>query len=233
MISLSSTIVFGVCTVKLFFKSSLSGLQDDWSRRSFGLSRRINQAVKSMQVPYEYSRVLVLVGLVLGGMIALETFIKAGWQSFGSNHEVLHNIGIEVVASVEGSKILDHIEGVSVVAATVVFLTKGRAEEEKRTRYTALSMLDIAGDRETSHARNSALEELTRNGENLEGYDAPKADLKKINLAKAILSGATLEKAQLQYAILSEASLDKTTLSMASLQHAELQKANLFSAYLD
>ena len=90
----------------------------------------------------------------------------------------------------------------------------------------------------TSHARKIALENLAKAGVQLRNIDAPKAELRQINLTGANLVGANLEEVDLTDALLNQANLSKAKLSHsrlygASLAGATLENVNLLGALYD
>lgn len=128
--------------------------------------------------------------------------------------------------------LFDNAEAIAITSAGIIFLLEG-PERQKRDHYEAWQVINSARGQSGSGGRIQALEDLNRDGVDLEGLSAPRADLSGINLKGASLARANLRKAQLDEAHIEGANLTKANLEGANLQKANLQGAVLIVAHLN
>lgn len=100
-------------------------------------------------------------------------------------------------------------------------------ERVKQSHYQAWQMINSARGQTASGGRIDALQDLVRDGVNLQDLDAPLANLSRINLAKANLSFANFSGSALIRANLSETQLVRAKLIQTSLWRTNLTGANL------
>ncbi|EKU97035.1 putative low-complexity protein [Leptolyngbya sp. PCC 7375] len=128
--------------------------------------------------------------------------------------------------------IFENLESIALGAAGIIFLFEIR-ERQKREHYEAWRVINSAQGQPGSGGRIQALEDLNRDGVNLEGVAAPRADLSGINLRGANLKRANFKKTQLDKAHLEGANLEGSNLKGAYLQGANLEGAYLRGANLE
>jgi BTB/POZ domain-containing protein KCTD9 len=115
-------------------------------------------------------------------------------------------------------------------------------KREKLAHYQAWQMINSARGQAGSGGRIDALQDLNKDGVDLQGLDASGANLVDIKLQKAMLTKADLSKSELSYADLSksnflfanfdDAYLVNTNLSYARLSSATFSNTTLFSTNL-
>lgn len=129
------------------------------------------------------------------------------------------------------SNLFGNAESIAIGSAAVVFFLE-IPDRKKRDQYEAWQLINSGLNQTGSGGRVQALEDLKRDGVDLEGVAAPKADLSRINLSGGKLSRANFMLAQLDYSDLSNANLSNANLSFADLSCADLSNANLSFANL-
>jgi uncharacterized protein YjbI with pentapeptide repeats len=142
--------------------------------------------------------------------------------------------------------IFENLESIALGSAGIIFLLESR-DRQKRDHYEAWQVVNSARGNAGSGGRIQALQDLNKDGVNLEGIAVRKAylsgielsgaslvggDFKEARLYKANLQGADLRFANLQGADLRSANLQGALLSAANLKEANLDSANLKKAVL-
>lgn len=127
--------------------------------------------------------------------------------------------------------IFDNLDSIALGSAGVIFLFEIQ-DRKKRSQYEAWQVINLAQGKGGSGGRIEALQDLHRDGANLEGVSAPGADLSGIDLRGANLRGANLISAKLDGAKLDGADLSFALLTLAKMRDCELRGANLREANL-
>jgi hypothetical protein len=117
--------------------------------------------------------------------------------------------------------IFDNLESIALGSAGIIFLLEAK-DRQKRDHYEAWQVINLAQGQAGSGGRIQALQDLNRDGVDLEGVDVSGADL----------SGIDLRGANLKHANFSHTQLDNANLQEACLDHADFRKANLREANL-
>lgn len=125
--------------------------------------------------------------------------------------------------------LFDNAESIAITSAGLVFLLEF-SDRQKRKRYEAWGVINSAQGQAGNGGRTRALEELNREGVDLEGVTVPDADLSRVNLCFGKLLRANFENAQLDQADFEGAFMQEARLSKASLWKADLQNAQLTEA---
>ena len=129
------------------------------------------------------------------------------------------------------SNLFSNAESIAIGSAAVVFFLE-IPDRKKRDQYEAWQVINSGLGQTGSGGRIQALEDLNRDGVDLEGIAAPKADLSRVNLSRGKLNRANFEGTQLDFSILNAAKLNGANLMSANLSGAKLHGANLMSANL-
>ncbi|MBE9069108.1 pentapeptide repeat-containing protein [Leptolyngbya cf. ectocarpi LEGE 11479] len=117
--------------------------------------------------------------------------------------------------------IFDNLESIALGTTGIIFLAEIK-DRQRLGQRQAWQVINSARGQTGSGGRIQALEELAKDGVNLEGVAVPKAVLSAINL-----NGARLIQANLQ-----EARLDRVQLIKADLFQADLRKTDFYEANL-
>jgi len=128
--------------------------------------------------------------------------------------------------------IFDNLEPIALGSAGIIFLLETQ-DRRKRDHYEAWQVINSALGQTGSGGRIQAFEDLHRDGVDLEGVAAPRADLSGINLGFGRLRRANFERVQLDKANLEGAVLGYANLKRATLRYANLKGAHLGHADLE
>lgn len=128
---------------------------------------------------------------------------------------------------------IGNVESLSIVTAAFLYLFEGtqRRQRENLEAMEVILSCQQAGAR-LSHARNDALETLSRRGIWLDGLDLSRAQLDDLLAPHARWRGVNLQRASLQRACLHDTDLQNADLTGADLRLARLQHADLRGAIL-
>lgn len=129
------------------------------------------------------------------------------------------------------SNLFGNAESIAIGSAAVVFFLE-IPNRKKRDQYEAWQVINLARGQTGSGGRIQALEDLKGDRVNLEGVEAPKAELSGIDLSRGKLNRANFNEAQLDFSILRGADLCDANLSNANLRDADLSNADLINANL-
>lgn len=128
--------------------------------------------------------------------------------------------------------IFDNLESIALGSAGVIFLLEIK-DRQKRNQYEAWQVINSAQGQTGSGGRIQALEDLNRDGVDLQGLMASRADLTRVNLCGASLQRANFRKTYLFMANLKETDLSWAYMKGVNLSLAKLQRASLFDANLE
>lgn len=128
---------------------------------------------------------------------------------------------------------IGNVESLSIVTAAFLYLFEGsqRRQRENLAAMEVILSCQQAGAR-LSHARNDALETLSRRGIWLDGLDLSRAQLDDLTAPHARWRDVRLHQASLQRACLHDIDLQNADLSGADLRQARLEHADLRGAVL-
>lgn len=133
----------------------------------------------------------------------------------------------------DGVVSIGNVESLSIVTAAFLYLFEGTQRRQRENLEAMEVILSCQQARaKLSHARNDALETLSRRGLWLDGLDLSGAQLDDLLVPHARwrdvnLQGASLQRARLQDSDLQNADLRGADLRQACLQHADLRGAVL------
>ena len=122
-------------------------------------------------------------------------------------------------------------ESIAITSAALLFFLE-ISERRKQDRYNAWHVINSATGQRASGGRIEALEDLNKDGVDLEGIVLSDADLSGVKLAFGKLRRANLESSQVDLADFTGADLVQANLSEANLAGASLVKASLTRAIL-
>lgn len=129
------------------------------------------------------------------------------------------------------SNLFGNAESIAIGSAAIVFLLE-IPDRKKRDQYEAWQVINSGLGQTGSGGRIQALEDLCRDGVDLEGVAVPGSNLPKINLHNGKLSRANFVKAMLEGSNLSDSILSSANLSHANLRYANLSCSDLFGVNL-
>ena len=170
-------------------------------------------------------------------------WVKSNWQYAYISKRLIQNIYVVCLITIIGAGLnrepgksifkttFNNAESIALVSAGIIFLLE-TGDRQKRNQYEAWQVINSAQSQTGSGGRIQALEDLLRDGVDLEGVSASGADLSGINLESGQLSRANLARAHLDGANLKGANLEGARLTFANLEGANLREANLEGAEL-
>jgi uncharacterized protein YjbI with pentapeptide repeats len=128
---------------------------------------------------------------------------------------------------------IGNVESLSIVTAAFLYLFEG-TQRRQRENLAAMEVILACQQARArlSHARNDALETLSRRGIWLDGLDLSHAQLDALIAPHARWRGVRLQQASLQRACLQDTDLQDADLSGADLRQARLEHADLRRAVL-
>lgn len=128
---------------------------------------------------------------------------------------------------------ISNVESLSIVTAAFLYLFEGTQRRQRENLAAMEVILSCQQARaRLSHARNDALETLSRRGIWLDGLDLSLAQLDDLQAPHARWRAVNLQNASLRRACLHDTDLQEADLSGADLRQARLEHADLRGAML-
>ena len=128
---------------------------------------------------------------------------------------------------------ISNVESLSIVTAAFLYLFEGTQTRQRENLAAMEVILSCQQARaRLSHARNDALETLSRRGIWLDGLDLSLAQLDDLQAPHARWRAVNLQNASLRRACLHDTDLQEADLSGADLRQARLEHADLRGAML-
>lgn len=195
-------------------------------RRSLPLQRR-NPRSRGLRWWFEHHFPLrLLLALVAaGGLLGLVD----RWENC-RDHQFERGC---LTRNTDGVISVGNVESLSIVTAAFLYLFEGTQRRQRENLEAMEVILSCQQARaRLSHARNDALETLSRRGIWLDGLDLSGTQLDELIAPHARWRGVNLQGASLQRACLHDTDLQGADLSGADLRQARLEHADLRGAVL-